>query len=748
MNGKTYQIVFLFLYPIFIFNLPAQDNRWVDLYSYLSVINLQASENKIYAQSENAIFIYDEISGEIEKISSVNGLSGDKISNFYYHQALQKLFIFHEGGLIEVMDSQKNIYKTPDLAYNTFVPTEKKILNDIFVQDNLLYLATGYGISIYNLENNEFGDTYYTGNNAGFENINDIEIVDNQIYAATENGLKTALTSDNLIDFNVWQIIDNRNFTKLGQANEKLLCAYNDTLYEEENGQFNTIVSTGYEIKNLAINDFIDIVMSDRILTLNNSYVITQTFTINEFPGEKFNCTIDYNGHIYIGTNQHGILKSSLSEQNFEEIHPDSPLSNHIFAIDARERRCWIVYGDHRQFNPYPLYYQGVSSYQENRWINLPYEDFNVSDLSFVKINPNNIDEVYIASAKNGLFKIKNNQVDTYYNEFNSPLVNYADNGVRVFAMNFDHGNNLWVTQRSRPALLKLKPDGTWETVSLTSVLPDLSDYHGFDELIIDTDDNIWIGTEYRGIIGYNPGTRQLIANKNGIEPSDFTYITGLDIDKDNIMWVGNQYGLRIMANPQKMFDDSSATFTPVKIVYEGEVQLLMDGQNIVDISVDGSNNKWIGTLGSGAYYLSEDGTKTIYHFTKENSPLPSDEIYDIAIDGTTGMVYFATFNGLIAFKGAATESADNLNDVYAFPNPVNLKTQNNLTIRGLKEGVSVKIIDVEGNLVFETISKGGSINWDLTAFGKYKVASGVYIALISNENGAETQTTKILVIK
>jgi len=748
MNRKIYHIIFLLIYPIFIFNSPAQDKHWVDLYSYLSVFNIQATEGKIYAQSENAIFIYDEISGEIEKISSVNGLSGDKISNFYYHQSLQKLFVFHEGGLIEVIDNQKNIYKTPDLAYNTFIPTEKKILNDLFVQDNLLYLATGYGVSIYNLENNEFGDTYYTGDNAGFENISDVEIINNQIYVATENGLKTALTTDNLIDFNVWQTTDDRNFTKLNQINGKLLCAYGDTLYEEENGQFNTIVSTGYEIKNIRVNELINIVTDNRIITLNNSYVVTQTYTDNEFYDDVFNDAIDYNGFIYIGTNKHGILKSSLSGSNYEEIHPDSPLSNHVFAVDARNRHCWIVYGDHRQFNPYPLYYQGVSSYQEDRWINIPYENFNVSDLSFVKINPNDINEVYVASAKNGLFRIKNNQIDAYFNEFNSPLVNYADNGVRVFAINFDHENNLWVTQRSRPALLKLKPDDTWETVSLLSVLPDLDDYHGFDELIVDTDNNIWLGTEYRGIIGYNPASRQIIANKNGIEPSDFTYITALDIDKDNTMWVGNQYGLRIMPNPQKMFDDPSATFVPIKIVYEDEVQLLMDGQNIVDISVDGSNNKWIATLGSGVYYLSEDGTKTIYHFTKENSPLPSDEIYDIAIDGETGIVYFATFNGLIAFKGTATESADNLDDVYAFPNPANLKIHNNVTIRGLKEGFSVKIIDIEGNLVFETLSKGGSINWDLTAFGKYKVASGVYIALISNENGSETQTTKILVIK
>jgi len=732
-----------------IFNLLiAQDNRWIGLYSYLKVLNTQAVDDKIFAQSENALFIYDTTSGEIEKISSINGLSGDRISNFYYHPDLHKLFVFHEGGFIEIIDEQKKLTKIPDLSYNSFIPNDRKLLNDFFVQGNQIYMATGYGISVFDLENNEFGDTYYTGTNAGFEKVNDIEILDNKIYAATVNGLKTALVDDNLIDYNVWQIIDNKNFSEIEKIDNQLLCVYYNQIYKLSDDQLTEIISTDTNITNLKINDYINIIMPQQVMVYNHSYIQEQIYTSDIFEDEKFYTAIDFGNNIYIGTKKHGLLKTGIAQQNFEEIHPDSPLSNHVFAVDALDNHCWIVYGDHKQFNPYPLYREGVSSYQDGKWINIPYKEFNVSDFSFVKINPTNRNEVYIASPKNGLFRLKNNQIDAYFNEFNSPLQNYADNGVRVFAMNFDSQNNLWVTQRSRPALLKLKPDDTWESISLYSILRDISDYHGFDELSIDKDDNVWLGTEYFGVIGYNPQTRQIIANKNGIEPASYTYITGMDIDKDNTMWVGNQYGLRIMPDPQKMFDNPSATFQPIKINYENEVQLLMEGQNIVSINVDGSNNKWIATLGSGVYYVSEDGDETIYHFTKENSPLPSNDIYDIAIDGTTGIVYFASLSGLTAFKASATEAGENMNDVYAFPNPVHLNMHTNVTIRGLVENVSVKIVDVEGNLVFETISKGGSVNWDLTAFGKYQVASGVYVALISNKDGSQTQTTKILVIK
>jgi len=726
----------------------SQNNRWIDMFSYLTVKHIQKTDSKIYAQSENTLFVYDISSGEIEKISSINGLSGDKISNFYYHSQLKKLFVFHEGGLVEIIDEKKNVIKISALLYNTFIPNDKKQLYDIFLKDKTLYLATGYGISTFDLNQNEFGDTYYTGTNASLEKINAVEIVDNQIYAATENGLKKAYLTDNLIDFNVWQTIDNNIWNQLAQNQQKLIAVRGKNLYEYNNGVFQIKISLPVDITTIQVNENISLTTNNKVYVYNTAYLHIQNFDNSSLNNSFFLDACADNQQVYIATKKNGIVVSPLNQVSYTKIHPDSPLSNHVFAVDARENHCWIVYGDHHQFNPYPLFYEGVSSFQNGKWINIPYQSFNVSDLSFVKINPSNVNEVYIGSTKNGLFRIRENQIDKYFNENNSPLQNFSNNGVRVFAMDFDSQNNLWITQRSQPALLKLKPDETWETISLTSIFPNITDYHGFERLITDSDDNIWFGSEYRGVIGYNPTTHQLISNKKGIEPSNFTYVKGLDIDKNNTLWVGNINGLRVMNNPQKMFDDPNLSFEPIKIVYEDVVQLLMEGQNITDICIDGSNNKWLATLGSGVYYLSEDGKRTIYHFTKENTPLPSNDIYDIAVDGSTGIVYFASINGMVAFKGDATDATENMDDVYAFPNPVNQQKHQQVVIRGLIADVSVKIVDVAGNLVYETISKGGSVTWNLTAFGKYKVASGVYIALISNEDGTRTQTTKILVIK
>ena len=744
---------FLFLFFLcFLINPLHSQNKntaWVDMFSYLKVKNIQASGSRVYAQSENAFFIFDTNSGEIEKFSSINGLTGDKISGFYYHGDLQKLFVFHKGGLIEVVDNQKNVYRSPELAYNHFIPVDKKELNDIAVNGNLLYLATKYGISVYNLKKNEFGDTFYfLGNNGNLE-VKSIAVYNHKIFAATPEGLYYAGINDNLIDTNVWTKIDNTEWRDFAVFNQTLLGIKGKEVYEITSQNQNLILSVNENISKLHGGTYLSLIFSHHIESYNDNFVLLHYYNSVDFPDDQFSDAVYSNDYVYIGTGKHGMLRTPFDRQQYTVIHPDSPLSNHAYAVDARDGILWLAYGDHTAFNPYPLHKEGLSSYQNKTWVNIPYDDFQISDISFVKINPANTSEVYFASPKNGLIRVRQNQIDKIFNQNNSPLQMFGNDGIRVYAMDFDSQHNLWVTQIMQPSLLKLKPDDNWETVDLSNILQTPNqDYHGFSDMKIDADDNIWFGTDKKGLIGYNQKTQDLKFLKSGLQSSAYPLVQTLDIDKDKILWAGNREGLRILPEPQQIFNNVQMEFQPVKVVFNDVVQLLMEGQNITKIRTDGSNNKWITTLGSGVYYFNEDGTQTIYHFTKENSPLPSNDVYDVAIDGSNGMVYFATLKGLIGYKGFATEGSDNMDDVYAFPNPANEKIHDFVTIRGLIEGVNVKIVDVAGNLVYETIAKGGSIQWNLTAFGKYKVASGVYIALITNDDGTKTQTTKILVIK
>jgi hypothetical protein len=110
--------------------------------------------------------------------------------------------------------------------------------------------------------------------------------------------------------------------------------------------------------------------------------------------------------------------------------------------------------------------------------------------------------------------------------------------------------------------------------------------------------------------------------------------------------------------------------------------------------------------------------------------------------------VFFATITGLVSFKGTAIKASDNLENVVVFPNPVRPGFDGTVKITGLLNKANIKIADIEGNLVHEVIAEGGSIEWDTTAFGKYKVASGVYMIFISAQDGIETKVKKVMIIR
>ena len=186
--------------------------------------------------------------------------------------------------------------------------------------------------------------------------------------------------------------------------------------------------------------------------------------------------------------------------------------------------------------------------------------------------------------------------------------------------------------------------------------------------------------------------------------------------------------------------------------------------QYINDIEVDGTNNKWIGTLDNGVFYITADGQRTIYRFTKDNSPLPSNDILDIKINETTGEVFFATDKGMVSFKGTSSAPQDNLENAYVYPNPVrpgfNME-QDKIKITGLSKNVNVKITDIEGNLVTEAETRsngkfkgfnleidGGTALWNGRNLSNKVVASGVYVILLNDLDTFETKVLKVMLIR
>src|SRR5690606_34029168 len=235
-------------------------------------------------------------------------------------------------------------------------------------------------------------------------------------------------------------------------------------------------------------------------------------------------------------------------------------------------------------------------------------------------------------------------------------------------------------------------------------------------------------------------------SSSTGNLPSD--NVLSVAIDESGVLWMGTILGLRILYNPLEAIQSGSFETQPIVIEQNGIPEALFMDTQINDIEIDGANRKRIGTETSGAFYISESGEETVFHFTSSNSPLPSNKINDIHVDPLTGVVYFATDKGVVSYRSDAIDVGDSFGDVYAYPNPVRPGFGGKVVIKGLPNDADVRIVDVVGNLIYQTKAAGGGAEWDTKNMKGKPVASGIYLVLMTNRDASENKQTKIAIVR
>ncbi len=765
---KQLIIAILFLQSLF---LSAQnyEDSWSGLFSYVSVKSISQGDDKIYVAAENAIFTYDLSTEEIKTISTINGLSGKQISSIYYSENFDLLVIGYENGLIEiVIDGEENILKVVDILNKPTIPPNTKRINHFHEYNGSIFISTQYGISVYNLATLEFGDTYFIGDLGSQIEITQTTVFDDLIYASTSNnGIRSAFVDDdNLIDYQQWTTVTGGGFEGIQTLNTELYTVRNNNnvLRYSPGSGFIQVGSFNSPVVDFGVtSNMLTITTTNSIHAYSEGFVLESEVTSLLEYDFVLQSGLTFNNTLYLGTTELGMLVVPFGNSQTQQILPDGPLLNHPFAIDASPGKLWVAFGEvDLFFNPYPLSRRGISNLKDDIWTNIMYDELiaqlgvaDVNDLSYVTINPENSNEIYMSSYQKGLLKIDDQTPAILFNETNSPLTIPNNNeamGIRLFGSDFDREGNLWFVQsRINEGLIKLTPTGQFQLIDVSNII-DAEQEQALSEIKISREGYAFFGAVDSGLIGYNPTTNELNRIGEGVGSGNLpsNNIRALAFDNNNRLWIGTLKGLRELSSVGSFFEEGENQDARAIIIEDddGVAQELLFEQSITDIEVDGSNNKWVATATSGVFYFSPNGQETLLRFTADNSPLPSDNVQDIAIDDLNGTVYFATTDGLVAFNGTSTAPREDLENVYAFPNPVRPGFIGNVTIDGLTARANVKITDITGNLVFETTSEGGSVLWDTTAFGKYKVASGVYLVLISTDDAIETKVIKIMVIR
>ncbi|MGO4771513.1 ABC transporter substrate-binding protein [Flavobacterium sp. W22_SRS_FK3] len=756
-----------FLYILFFIALQNSFSQsklsWQGYFSYNNIKDVSVSGKAIIAASENALFYKNTVTNIIKTTTTIDGLSGQTISSMYYSEASNKTLVGYENGLMIVINEKDgSILKVVDII-NKQLPSGIKKINHFMEHNGLIYVSCDFGIVQFDLSTSQFGDTYFIGDSGAEISVKQTTFFDGFIYAATSNGIRRAdSTNANLVDYNQWSVVNSGEWSSV-EALDSELIAINTAGYAH---RYNSNVFIGFSqlpqpsLDMRAVNHNLFITTSNAVYVYNNQMILNRQITNTEVSdvGLSFTCATLLGNVISIGTKENGVFSSTLSGVSaFENNTPAGPLRNNIFSIDAVSNQIWVVYGDYNvSYNPYSLDSYGISKYSSSGWLNIPYSQvFDAKSMTRIIVNPNNENQVYASSFFSGLLKIENDIPSILYNEKNSGLETLTFLGptyidVRINGTAFDKAGNLWITNSLvKNGLKVLKTNGQWQSYAMTSILDD-AENTSYGDIVVDKNNTKWIANNRNGVIGFNEASNTYKKITAGTDTGNLPIYDArsLAVDTKNQLWIGTTKGLRVLSNVGSFQNDAQLKTNPIIIVEDNLAQELLYEQFITSIEVDGANNKWIGTVDSGVFMVSPNGQETKYHFTINNSPLPSNVINDVKINNTTGEVFIATDKGMISFKGSSTEANENLNNVYIYPNPVRPAYSGTVKIAGLLDKANVKVTDIEGNLVYEAISEGGTIEWDTTAFGRYKVASGVYMVFISAQDGGETKVKKIMIIR
>ena len=664
------------------------DLSWQGYFSYSEIKDISQSANAVFAASENALFSKNSLTNIIKTTTTVDGLSGETISTLYHSTALNKTVVGYENGLIIVINEQDgSILRIVDIINKKLSPTIKKI-NHFLEHQGILYVSCDFGIVQFNLSTMQFGDTYFIGDGGTEMKVHQMALFNGYFYAATSSGIRRALAiNPNLIDYNQWETLTSASWIGVTTLNQELYAVNATGAIQKYNAVTNTFVLFS-QLPNPAIDmrvgaGIMVVSTPSTLYFYNSQMILLRELNANQIPETNitFTCATVIGDTVYIGTQENGLFTTALNGSSvFENSTPSGPLRNNIFALDLTPSVLWAVYGEFAgDYNPFPLDSYGISKYNKEGWLNIPYESvLGAQTIGKVIVNPINENQVYASSFFSGLLKIENDVPTILFNQTNSGLESLTFGGpnnidIRINATAFDKSGNLWVTNsRIKNGLKVLLTNGQWQSYAMDAIL-DVPEENNYGAIVIDKNGTKWLATSEDGVVGFNENGTTFKKMTVGADTGNLpiSNVRTVAIDTRNQLWIGTSKGLRVLNSVNNFLSDTPLKANPVIIIDDNLPQELLFEQFITSIVVDGANNKWIGTADAGLFLVSPNGQETKYHFTTSNSPLPSNTINDIDINGITGEVFIATSKGMISFKGVATKANEDLSKVYVYPNPV-----------------------------------------------------------------------------
>lgn len=751
--------------------------------------------DKVYYLSEGCLFSYDKETDESYSYSSANKLSDNNISSIYYNKNNKYLFVAYTSGNIDLLYDNGEIINMSDIKDASL--TSSKNINDVAFYDNRIYVATAFGLVIYDDQKHQVIESGIYE-----KDIVCLDIVGKYIVLCYNY---TLYMSPIDIKHNLFD-----KFTKITGANAFTIKAVNDNkalirvhdgkkylmwlmTFDFSNNKYISRLDLGY-YDSYDIYDIKETIFSynkESVAFIDNEGNISTTILPTELQGKTIAMWNGLNS-IWAG-DSNGIGNYNIEDESMiikkDVFKPESitlkninylnlGLSGKIYLSNSGASR---IFGN----NLYDVTQVNViknGSIINVSPVKITINNKNNPGSSGTKMysaynlceDPNNEDSYYIGSFWEGLYKITNREEENKFDWTNSNFSKVVNYSCQAPAIAFDKNKNMWVLQavenNNNPVLHFLSYESTIKDKIEVSdwVSKSLGDFIGaFDNriLICEKSNIIFFsdGTYNSKLVAYDTkGTYDNLSDDDYLIWESFIdqdgktfspiYISSLCEDENGRIWIGTKSGVIEITNASNAMN-KSMTINRIKVPRNDGTQLadyLLDNLQVTSISVDNSNRKWISTSTSGVYLVRESGDEIIEHFTAENSQLPSNRVYSVLSDPNSNSVFIGTDLGLAEYSSTSSPSQDDYSNVYAYPNPVRPEYTGWITIKGLMENSLVKIADAAGNVFYTAQSEGGMVTWDGCNTNGQRVKTGVYYVFASQGQEGEEKTgavTKILVV-
>jgi hypothetical protein len=732
---------------------------------------------------------FDEEELSPQALNKINGLNDVQVHLLRANPYNNKLLVIYNNCNIDLIDINGTIQNYPDFKLKTL--NGKKIVNEVTFDKQLAYLACGFGIVVFDTEKLEIKETLIIGANASELEVYQVALNDSLIFAATPSGIyKSNYKTKILNNFNNWKkdstVLPTGPYVGVVRVQDKILTCYSpskldenskgeDTLYLLENNlwkKYPPTANSGNTVKKIGMvsGDLFSVVDQFGFLVRHIATGVPVNY-ITSFNGadikivdgcfgKDFSSNISY----WMADRFNGLFQTygyypPSSQNKIKTNGLNSFLVNNINVLDGKV----VVSPSHPDEGGGTSYSdQGVNVLEKGDWSYIPAKDLNdnrVQDITYAFIDKKDKTKIWASSWSSGILQYKDNKLVKVYDASNSPMPLAGNNIPRCMGIDMDKEGNLWFANSDTKAFLTvLKKDGSFVTFNF-------SEAKFVRKILVDKNNNIWILHERGGglTVLKNDNFKQptyydkdhpndyyncrLLSNTSGNGNLQDNSVYSIAEDKDGKIWVGTAAGVSVFYSPANIFSSNNFDSQPIKIVQDGNVELLLGKEIVTSIAIDGANNKWAGTQTGGLYCFSSDGLTQLQHFTVDNSPLYSNYVIDVNYDESTGDVFIGTDLGLQSYRSFVVKGETQYNTVYAYPNPVKPTFNGNVFVHGLIDNSIVRVVDESGNMVWEAKSKGGQIAWPITTLSGNRVTSGVYVIYATSTDGEQRAMTKVLVV-